>query len=153
MNALLRNTIAVVALSLLVACSKSDGDRITDILNQCAQNSHNAASLNSNPGGQANYIASSLQSMDVTKCPADFRMAFQAHAFAWQQAVASFANNSVGTAFLEGLAAGATDDPRFIGQAGDQAAYAAQQINQTYYTLTQIAAKYGARVPRSVVGQ
>lgn len=80
-------------------------------------------------------------------------MAFQAHAFAWQQAVASLANNNLGTAFLEGLAAGATDDPRFIGQAGDQAAYAAQQINQTYFTLTQIAAKYGARVPRSVVGQ
>lgn len=112
-----------------------------------------SSSLNSNPGAQANYIASSLQSMDVTKCPADFRMAFQAHAFAWQQAVASFANNSVGTAFLEGLAAGVTGDPRFIGQAGGQAAYAAQQINQTYYTLTQIAAKYGARVPRSVVGQ
>ena len=153
MNSLLRTTIAALALSLFIGCSKSDGDRITDILNQCAQNSHKAASLNSNPGAQANYIASSLQSMDVTKCPADFRMAFQAHAFAWQQAVASFANNNFGTAFLEGLAAGATDDPRFIGQAGGQAAYAAQEINRTYYALTQIAAKYGARIPRSVVGQ
>jgi len=149
----LRTTLAVLAFSLLIGCSKSDGDRITDILNQCAQNSHKAASLNSNPGAQANYIASSFQSMDVTKCPADFRMAFQAHAFAWQQAVASFANNNFGTAFLEGLAAGATDDPRFIGQAGGQAAYAAQEINRTYYALTQIAAKYGARIPRSVVGQ
>ena len=40
-----------------------------------------------------------------------------------------------------------------IGQAGGQAAYAAQEINRTYYALTQIAAKYGARIPRSVVGQ
>lgn len=153
MNTLVRATLAALALSFLLGCSKSDGDRITDILNECAQNSHKAASLNSNPGAQANYIASSLQSMDVTKCPAEFRMAFQAHSFAWQQAVTSFANNNLGTAFLEGLAAGAMDDPRFIGQAGGEAAYAAQQINQTYYTLTQIAAKYGARIPRSVVGQ
>ena len=153
MNTLMRTTLAALAFSLLIGCSKSDGERITDILNQCAQNSHKAASLNSNPGAQANYIASSLQSMDVTKCPADFRMAFQAHSVAWQQAVASFANDNMGTAFLEGLVAGATDDPRFIGQAGGQAAYAAQEINRTYYTLTQIAAKYGARIPRSVVGQ
>ena len=148
-----RTLIAFIAFSLIAGCSKSDGDRITEILNQCAQNSHKAAALNSNPGAQANYVASSLQGMDVSKCQADFRMAFQAHAFAWQQAAPYLSNNNVATAFFEGLAAGATDDPRFIGQAGQQAAYAAQQINQTYYTLTQIAAKYGARIPRSVVGQ
>ena len=153
MKTTIRTTITILALSLLVACSKTPADRITDVLSQCAQVSHKAAALNSNPGAQANYVASSFQSMDVSQCPADFRMAFQAHAFAWQQAAPYLANDSVATAFFEGLAAGATDDPRFIGQAGQQAAYAAQQINQTYYVLTQIAAKYGARIPRSIVGE
>jgi hypothetical protein len=152
MKTAIRIITAFFAILLLIGCSKSDGDRITDVLNNCAQVSHKAAGLNSNPGEQANYVAFSLQSIDVSKCPPDFRMAFQAHAFAWQQAVPYLANNNAGTAFFEGLAAGVTDDPRFIGQAGQQAAYASQQIDQTYFVLTQIAAKYGARIPRSIVG-
>lgn len=153
MNLLLRTVVTIIALSILVACSKSDGDRITDVLNQCAQTSHKAAALNSSPGAQANYIAAEAQKVDVTKCPPDFRMAFQAHVNAWLQAVPYLANNNLGTSLLEGLAAGATDDPRYIGQAGQQAAYATQQINQTYSNLTLIAAKYGARIPRSIVGE
>ena len=153
MKTICRFILTIVALSQIVACSKSDGDRITDVLNQCAQTSHKAAALNSSPGAQASYIAAEAQKVDVTRCPADFRMAFQAHVNAWHQAAPYLANNNLGTSFLEGLAAGATDDPRFIGQAGQQAAYAAQQINQTYFDLTQIAAKYGARIPRSVAGE
>ena len=79
-------------------------------------------------------------------------MAYQAHVFAWQQAAPALANDQIGTAFLEGLASGLTNDPRYIGQAGGQAQFAIQQINATYFELTQIAARYGARIPRSAVG-
>ncbi len=153
MKTTIRTLIAIITLSMLVSCSKSDGDRITDVLNQCAQTSHKAAAFNSSPGAQANFIAAEGQKVDVSKCPADFRMAFQAHVLAWLQAAPYLANDNLGTSFIEGLAAGVTDDPRYIGQAGQQAAYAAQQINQTYYALTQIAAKYGARIPRSIAGE
>lgn len=153
MNTKPRAVALICAFGLLAACSKSDGDRITDVLNQCAQNSKNAAVFNSSPGAQANYIAAEAQKVGVRKCPPDFRMAYQAHVNAWLQAVPYLANNNFGTAFMEGLTAGITADSRFIGQADQKAEYAIHQINQTYSNLTQIAAKYGARIPRSVVGQ
>ncbi len=52
--------------------------------------------------------------MDVTKCPADFRMPFQAYALAWQDAVPSIANDNLTMAFLEGVAARTFDALRFI---------------------------------------
>jgi hypothetical protein len=152
MKTVIRTFIAICALSILTACGKSEAERITAILNQCAQFSHNAATLKDNRGAQADYLARSFQSMDVSQCPADFRMAFQAHIFAWQQAAPYLSNDTLANAFFEGLLSGLTKDSRFIGQAGQQAANAAQQINQTYNNLTQIAAKYNARIPRSIVG-
>ena len=152
MNTTLRYLAAVIVAFTLSACG-SDSSRITKVLKQCAEVSQRAAAYNNSPGAQANFISAEFQKIDVSGCPAEFRMAFQSHVFAWQQAAPALGNNNLGTAFLEGLAAGVTEDPRFIGQAGQQAGYAGQQINATYYQLTQIAAKYGARIPRPVAGE
>ena len=136
----------------LPSCSKTEAQAITDVLNKCAAVSKNAGKYNT-PAEQANFIVKSFQGIDMKGCPADFRMAYQAHVNAWQEASNAFALNTAGNAFIEGVAAGLTQDPGYIGQASQQAAYASQQVNATYYTLTEIAAKYGARIPRSVVGQ
>jgi hypothetical protein len=149
----IRNLIAAVLIAFTLAGCGSDSSCITKVLEQCSQISHRAAAYNNSPGAQANYIAAEFQKIDVSGCPEDFRMAFQSHIFAWQQAAPALGNNNLGTAFLEGVVSGLADDPRFIGQAGQQAGYAGQQINATYYQLTQIAAKYGARIPRSVAGE
>jgi hypothetical protein len=149
----LRILLAMVLLAGTLTGCGSDASRITKVLEECAQISHRARIYNNSPQVQANYIASEFQKIDVTGCPADFRMAFQAHICAWQQAAPALGNDNLGTAFIEGFAAGATRDPSFIGQANQQAAAAEQQINATYYELTQIAAKDGARIPRSVVGE
>ncbi len=129
----------------------SDANRITKVLTRCVEISHRAARYNGNPGGQANFIATEFQKIDVSNCPPDFRTAFQAHIFAWQEAAPALANDTLGNNFLEGMLAGATNDSRFIGQAGGQAAMATQQINATYYEVTQVAARYGARIPNSTV--
>jgi len=130
----------------------SDASKITNVLDRCAEIGQRAAQYNANPGAQANFIAREFQKIDVANCPQDFRAAFQAHIFAWQQAGPYLGNDTLSTSFLEGVLAGATKDSRFIGAAGDQAALARQQINSTYFSLTQIAARYGARVPNSVAG-
>lgn len=153
MNRFIRPSIIVLFVLLFNSCGGSEGDNITRVLNQCAATSKRAGTFNDNPSRQADFIAREFQKVDVSGCPADFRIAFQAHVLAWQQAAPVFANNNLGTAFIEGLTAGATDDSRFIGQANQQAAYAGQQINDTYATVTMLAAKYGARIPRSVVGE
>jgi len=153
MKTSLQTLLCGLCLVLFISCGRSNASRITNILDKCAQISHRAAAYNGSPGGQANYIAAEFQKLDVSGCPADFRMAFEAHIFAWLQAAPALGNNNLITNIGEGIAAGMTEDPRFIGQAGGQAAYATQQINTTYYQLTQIAASHGARIPRSVAGE
>jgi len=143
--------VAVVC-CVLPSCSKTAGQAITDVLNKCAGISKNSG-RHKNAAEQAHFVAVSFQGINTTACPAEFRMAFQAHVNAWNQATAAFSNNTAGNAFIEGVAAGLTQDPGYLGQAGQQAAYAAQQIDNTYYVLTEIAAKYGARIPRSAVGE
>lgn len=147
----IRTILAIAAFSILAACGKSDATRITDVLKQCAQVSQKASSIPMSPVEKANYVAAAFQKMDVTRCPAEFRVAFQAHVNAWSQAAPYIANDNMATSLLEGATAGVTEDPRFIGQASQQAAEAGQRINQTYFDLTEIAARYGARIPRSVV--
>jgi len=146
--------LAVLTATMLVqgGCSRSPSDRITTVLNRCSEISHRAASFDANPGAQASFIATEFQKIDVSSCPADFRMAFQAHIFAWQQAGPALANNSFGTNFLEGVVAGLTGETGVFGGASGQASMATQQVNATYYELTLIAARYGARIPRSVAG-
>jgi hypothetical protein len=141
-----------LVLLTISACSRSDSSRITTVLNRCAEVSSRAAAFNTDPGRQADFIATEFQKIDVSSCPVDFRMAYQAHVFAWQQAAPALANNSFGTNFLEGLLAGLTDNSGAIGGASGQAAQAVQQINATYFDMTQVAARYGARIPRSVAG-
>jgi hypothetical protein len=137
----------------LEGCGRSDAAQITKVLDRCAEISHQAARYNGDLGRQANFVATEFQNVDVSSCPADFRMAFQAHVFAWQQAEPALAQNTVGNNILEGVIAGATDNPRLIGGVSGQASMARQQINATYLELTQIAARYGARIPASVVGR
>lgn len=149
----LLNLCAATAMALTVtSCSKSPANAITDVLEECANIGHKARAY-TDPGSQADFVARSFQAVDVSDCPADFRMAFQAHVNAWQNSVSALANNTAGNAFLEGFTAGVTQDSRFIGQAGDRADMAASQINATYDVLTQIAAHHGATIPRSVVGE
>lgn len=142
----------LLSFAMLPGCSKSEGAHITYVLNECLKVSHDAGSY-SDPGSQANFIAVSFQRIDVTDCPSDFRMAFQAHINAWQQASGAFTNNTGGTAFAEGFVTGVTGGTGYLGQASQQVAYATQQVNNTYQTLTMIAAKYGAKIPRSVAGE
>lgn len=97
----------------------------------------------------ARHIAKRMQGIDTTRCPAEFRLAFQRHANAWEQSVAYIAADTPLTAFLEGLHAGATDDYRFFGLSNQQASLAKEQIDATYRELKEIAAAYGARIPTS----
>ncbi|WP_166442662.1 hypothetical protein [Phragmitibacter flavus] len=137
----------------LPGCSPSPGDAITDVLNQCAAIGSASAQYEQDQGIQARFIATEFQRVDVSACPGDFRMAFQVHVFAWQNAEEYLAKNTLGTAFLEGFLAGLTDNPAWIGKTSSDVAVANQQINETYFTLTQVAAAHGARIPRSVAGE
>jgi hypothetical protein len=121
------------------------------VLNQCATVAQRSAGIPGGPGAKADFVTREFQKIDVSSCPPDFRMAYQAHVFAWQQAAAPLSNNNAGTAFLEGVASGLSEDPRYMGQAAQQAQFATQQINTTYFELTQIAARHGARIPQSEV--
>lgn len=146
MKQTIRSTFALVALSFLVACGRSDADRISDVLDRCAQISEKPAGFS--PGLKAKIVAEAFQKMDVSRCPADFRAAFQEHVFAWQQAAPYFANENVATSIFEKLAANNTNDPSLAGQAGQQAA---RKIKETYEVLTKVAAQYGARIPKTGV--
>jgi hypothetical protein len=149
MNRKLGMLIISVGFIFLAGCA-SEANRITKVLNKCEEISRQSAKFNNNPGVVANYIAAEFQRINVTRCPQDFRVAFQAHILAWQQAAPYLQDNNIFTSVLEGVAAGLTDDTQYMGQAQKNAAYASYQINITYQELTLIAAKYGARIPRSV---
>ena len=114
--------------------TESPGECITNVLEQCAQIARQASAYNGNPDVQANFVAIKAQNIDITACPSDFSEAYQVHIFAWQQAASIFSGDGKD-------------------QASQVAQEAWQQINTTYFDLTQIAANYGARIPRSVVGE
>lgn len=133
-----------------VSCSRSPADAITEVLEASASVSKKASAFGTY-GEQAKFVADSFQTIDVTDCPADFRMAYQEHILAWRAAIPAFEANTGTAAFGEGVVAGFTGDPQYLGQAQAQADSAGQRINGTYATLASIAAKYGARIPTSVV--
>ena len=101
MKTLLSAIIAAIC-CLVTSCSKTPADSITDVLNECAEVGRKSGKY-SDPAAQANFVAKSFQEIDVTDCPADFRMAYQDHVNAWQNSVSALANNTGGTAFIEGL--------------------------------------------------
>lgn len=141
-----------ISLSFLcMSCSPSPGNAIERVLNQCAKNTAYVNSSNMNAAQAADYLASSMQSIDVRNCPQDFRIAFQEHINAWRQASGVFAQNTPLNSFLEGFASGILQDPSFLGASERQAAYASYRINETYNELVRIAAMHGARIPESVV--
>lgn len=115
---------------MLPSCSKTEGQAITDVLSTCAEASH-AASKYDGSAAQADFITKSFQGIDVTACPQDFRVAYQAHVNAWSVYADSFPSKT-GAPLANNVG---------------------QQVNSTYYALTMVAAKYGAKIPRSVVGE
>lgn len=147
------NIVITLALIGLSSCGVSEADSITRVLNKCAKISTESSRYNTDVTAQATFIADSFQNINVSACPPDFRLAYQAHITAWRNASFAYANNTVGNAMIEGFVAGLTNDQRYFAQSQGNAAYATQQINETYYVLTQVAAAYGARIPVSVVGR
>lgn len=95
-----------------------------------------------------NYIKG-LQSIDMGNCPPDFREAFQAHINAWVGSHNELRNQP--NSFLEGAAMGAINT--FLGEADGGVSrmvnaqrYWAHQRQATAHRVTEIAAKYGAKV-------
>ena len=137
-------------LVLTAGCSRTPAGSIEHVLNECAEIS-NGASRVQGDAAKAGYVADHQQALDTSGCPEDFRAAFQAHVNAWRQAQMAFANNTLTNNFIEGAVAGLSGNTANLGSTMGAAAQANQEINSTYYELTTIAARYGARIPRSVV--
>lgn len=97
---------------------------------------------------QTRFVASQIQSIDTSRCPPDFRYAFQQHVNAWEQAVPYVSANTGLTAFFEGLYAGYTEDYRVIGTANYQAQMALRYVDSTFHEVKSISAKYGAKIPQ-----
>lgn len=95
------------------------------------------------------HIAERMQRIDITRCPPEFRLAFQQHVNAWAQAAPYIQADTPLSAFFEGLYAGATDDYRLLGLSNHQANVAKEQIGATYRVVLNVAAAYGARIPDS----
>ena len=95
------------------------------------------------------YIAERMQRIDITRCPPEFRLAFQQHVNAWAQAAPYIQADTPLTAFFEGMYAGATDDYSNLGISNHQANVAKAQIGDTYRVVLNVAAAYGARIPES----
>lgn len=111
---------------------------------------HEAKSKFPNNAAQATrYIAEKMQRIDITRCPPEFRLAFQQHVNAWAQAAPYIQADTPLSAFFEGLYAGATDDYRLLGVSSYQANVAKEQIGATYRVVLTVAAAYGARIPDS----
>lgn len=70
---------------------------------------------------------------------------------AWRELQNAYANNNVVNNVVEGAIAAISDNPSMLGQTAMAVGKAGQKVNETYSSLTIIAAKYGARIPRSVV--
>lgn len=121
---------------------------IETVLNADLDLSKRAASLHRNDAGmRARYTAIEMQRIDLTRCPPDFRVAFQDHINAWSEAVPYIAANTPLAAFLEGLYSGYTQDYSALGWSQNQADLAAYQIHRTYQEVLRSAAAHGARVP------
>ena len=143
--------IAALILPLLLIGCGSDASHIEKILNRCAEISRQVSGRGLGPATQARMVADAFQTLNVSDCPVDFRIAFQDHINAWRNAQAAFSSNNLPNNFLEGFIAGVREDPASIGCLQAQANLAASQVNATYYELTRIAARYGARIPRAEV--
>ncbi|MCB1086370.1 MAG: hypothetical protein KDM63_04945 [Verrucomicrobiae bacterium] len=98
-------------------------------------------------GGRARFITREMQRIDLAKCPPEFRVAFQRHVNAWNEAIPYIAADNAANAFLEGLYSGYTQDYSALGWSHQQAQLAAYQIAQTYEEVLTVAAAYGARIP------
>lgn len=147
---------ASLILSLVLAvsgCSRSPARPIENVLNQCAKISADANALHANSSTTAGYVADHMQTIDTSACPQDFREAFQIHINAWREAQNANARNTLDNALVEGAVAEIRQDSSGIGAAASAADAANQDINATYYQVTEIAAKYGAKIPRSAVNQ
>ncbi len=139
-------------LLILSGCGKpSSVEAIETALNRCAKLSAQANSANLSADEAAYYIATEGQKVDIRDCPADFRQAYQRHFNAWDRAAYLLPSNTPLNAFLEGIVGGASGNLAMIGKTSRETAEALNEVSETYYQLVEIAAAYGARVPRSGV--
>jgi S1-C subfamily serine protease len=65
---------------------RSPASEIQSVLNQCAKIAKKASALNVNPAAKDGYVADGFQAIDASRCPQDFRIAFQEHINAWRNA-------------------------------------------------------------------
>jgi len=68
---------------------RSPAREIQSVLNQCAEIAKKASALNINPAAKDGYVADGFQAIDATRCPQDFRVAFQEHINAWRNAASA----------------------------------------------------------------
>ncbi len=121
---------------------------IEKVLNQDQALCLEAKSKFPNSAAQATrHVAERMQQIDTSRCPPEFRLAFQQHVNAWRQSVPYIQADTPVTAFFEGLYAGATDDYSVLGLSSQQARLANEQVNVSYREVLNVAAVYGARIP------
>lgn len=143
--------VVMIWASIFGACSRSPDQAIEAVLNRCAQNSQTVNRSEMSAAQAAEFLADEMQKIDTRGCPQDFRVAFQQHINAWRGASPAFSQNTGLNAFMEGFASGVLQDSSLYGVSQRNAAIAVQGIADTYNRLTEIAAAYGARIPRSIV--
>lgn len=131
----------------LSGCNQSPASRIEKVLNKCAALSAEA-SREQTPAAKIDCALRGYQTVDTSSCPPEFRVAFQEHVNAWLQYQSAASQNSIGNNVLEGALAAASGNTNLIGQSAGIESVANQDVANTY---SEIAAAYGARVPRSVV--
>lgn len=133
----------------ICSCTESPEDGVQRVLDE------NTALLakfekSSSPGMEAltTYVTG-LSRIDMESCPPDFREAFQAHVNAWMGTHTELSNQPDG--FWEGAAMGALNS--FLGEQDGGVSrmasarrYWANQRQATAYRVTEIAARYGAKV-------
>jgi hypothetical protein len=131
-------------------CNQSPASRIEKVLNKCAALSAESSGQ-ATPDAKIDYFIRGTQAIDTSKCPPEFRVAFQEHVNAWLRYQSAASQNTLGNNILEGAVAGASGNMNLIGQTAGNASAANDYVNETYFRLTEIAAAHGARVPRSVI--
>lgn len=147
----IRGLLMVFLLVATSGCSRSPESAIEHILDRCADYSGEINQSEMSAAQAAESLARFMQGLDTRDCPPEFREAFQRHINAWSLGANCFAQNRTLNAFLEGFAAGFFWEPSFFGQTEREIERAVYEINTTYGELTAIAARYGARVPVSVI--
>lgn len=140
--------LGLLALLVFMLGGGSEVSAIEDALAEGIQISQKATrQFPDNAAQQAKFVAYELQKVDTSRCPPEFRVAYQRNVDAWETAIPYFEVNHPGTWLLEVFFGGMSADYSAVGFSDYQARSAAQNINGTYRELRTIAIAYGARIP------